>query len=80
MTDRFPQNQSGKNSLALFLDAADKLPMRSENSRQTSGRLLFALDATASRQPSWDRACQLQGQMWISRRKKGDEGLREIDQ
>jgi hypothetical protein len=28
------------------------------------GRLMFALDATASRQPTWDRACQLQGEMF----------------
>jgi len=28
------------------------------------GRLLFALDATASRQPTWDRACQIQDEMF----------------
>jgi hypothetical protein len=28
------------------------------------GRLLFALDATASRQPTWDVACQLQAEMF----------------
>lgn len=28
------------------------------------GRLIFALDATASRQPTWDQACQLQGDMF----------------
>jgi len=28
------------------------------------GRLLFALDATMSRQPTWDLACQLQAQMF----------------
>jgi hypothetical protein len=28
------------------------------------GRLIFALDATASREPSWDRACRLQGEMF----------------
>jgi len=27
-------------------------------------RLIFALDATASRQPSWDMACQLQAEMF----------------
>ena len=27
-------------------------------------RLIFALDATASRQPTWDRACQLQAEMF----------------
>ena len=29
-----------------------------------SGRLIFALDATASREPSWDRACRIQGEMF----------------
>ena len=28
------------------------------------GRLIFALDATASREPTWDRACQIQGHMF----------------
>ena len=29
-----------------------------------SGRLIFALDATLSRQPTWDMACQLQADMF----------------
>jgi len=29
-----------------------------------SGRLIFALDATMSRQPTWDMACALQGEMF----------------
>jgi len=28
------------------------------------GRLIFAMDATASRQPSWDHACKIQGEMF----------------
>jgi hypothetical protein len=28
------------------------------------GRLVFALDATASREPTWDRACRIQGEMF----------------
>ncbi|ADE15148.1 conserved hypothetical protein [Nitrosococcus halophilus Nc 4] len=28
------------------------------------GRLIFAMDATASREPTWDRACHLQAQMF----------------
>jgi hypothetical protein len=28
------------------------------------GRLIFALDATASRQPTWDRACHIQAEMF----------------
>ncbi len=27
-------------------------------------RLILAIDATASRQPTWDRACQIQGEMF----------------
>jgi hypothetical protein len=27
-------------------------------------RLIFALDATASRQPTWDLACKLQSEMF----------------
>jgi hypothetical protein len=30
----------------------------------TRGRLIFALDATRSRQPTWDIACQLQAEMF----------------
>ena len=30
----------------------------------SSGRLIFSLDATASRQPTWDTACQLQAEMF----------------
>lgn len=29
-----------------------------------SGRLIFAMDATASREPTWDRACHIQGEMF----------------
>jgi hypothetical protein len=28
------------------------------------GRLIFAMDATASREPTWDRACHIQGDMF----------------
>ena len=33
-------------------------------SSSTRGRLIFALDATASRQPTWDAACVLQAEMF----------------
>jgi hypothetical protein len=38
------------------------------------GRLIFALDATASREPSWDRACRIQGEMF-----EATEGLGGLD-
>jgi hypothetical protein len=33
-------------------------------SAQRNGRLIFALDATMSRQPTWDQACRLQAEMF----------------
>jgi hypothetical protein len=41
--------------------ARDVAPARAED---VAGRLVFALDATMSRQPTWDLACELQGQMF----------------
>lgn len=35
------------------------------------GRLLFAMDATMSRQPTWDMACQLQAEMFETVAKTG---------
>ncbi len=32
--------------------------------RSGRGRLIFALDATASREPAWDRACHIQAEMF----------------
>lgn len=44
-----------------FLRDLQRAPPRPSGGR---GRLLFALDATASREPSWDRACRIQGEMF----------------
>lgn len=48
--------------VATFLAkvAAAPTPARSG----ARGRLLFAMDATASREATWDRACQIQGEMF----------------
>ncbi|SEC50400.1 hypothetical protein SAMN05444161_1260 [Rhizobiales bacterium GAS191] len=35
------------------------------------GRLIFALDATASREATWDQACRLQGEMFEATAAKG---------
>lgn len=37
----------------------------------TRGRLVFALDATMSRQPTWDAACRIQGEMFEATRSIG---------
>ncbi|HLI13218.1 MAG TPA: VWA domain-containing protein [Alphaproteobacteria bacterium] len=50
--------------MAEFLAEAARVPApRTDGCR---GRLLFAMDATASREPSWDRACQIQGEMFLA--------------
>jgi hypothetical protein len=36
-----------------------------------TGRLIFAMDATASREPSWDRACRIQGEMFSATKALG---------
>src|SRR5215472_4413189 len=45
-----------------FLDRLKKAPAVHPGGGR--GRLVFALDATASRAPTWDRACHIQGQMF----------------
>ena len=40
--------------------------------RGTRGRLIFAMDATASREPTWDRACGIQGRMFEEAATVGD--------
>ena len=42
------------------------------NSGSGQGRLLFALDATMSRQPTWDLACSLQAEMFKALPKDGN--------
>ncbi|WP_372781446.1 VWA domain-containing protein [Litorivivens sp.] len=61
MTESFPEKRSSSQAIASFLDKAEKLPAK----RDVSGcRLVFALDATASRQPTWDQARALHGEMF----------------
>ncbi len=39
--------------------------------QNSSGRLVFAIDATASRQPTWDHACHLQREMFDAAAEQG---------
>src|SRR6185295_12646954 len=52
---------SRKAEVDAFLDRARALGPRTGGGR---GRLVFALDATMSRQPTWDLACRLQSEMF----------------
>ena len=45
-----------------FLDKLKRAPPAHPGGGR--GRLIFALDATASREPTWDRACRIQGEMF----------------
>ena len=54
-------NRGGGEDIAAFVEAAKKVPAPSASGR---GRLIFALDATMSRQPTWDLAQSLQAKMF----------------
>jgi len=53
-----------------FLQQVASVSERNKRDSTTS-RLIFALDATASRQSTWDRASQLQKEMFISTQSMG---------
>ncbi len=57
-------SQSSRREIDAFLSQVASLPARPARTGG-AGRLIFAMDATASREPTWDRACSLQGQMFI---------------
>jgi hypothetical protein len=72
-----PRDVSSRSEVDAFLGQAKKTPQNEIDAfigkvRQMApsvgagkrGRLIFAMDATASREPSWDRACHLQGEMF----------------
>ena len=51
-----------RGNVAAFLDKVAKTPAPVRSGRR--GRLMFALDATASRQPTWDHAMHTQAEMF----------------
>lgn len=53
---------SGTDAVSAFLDRARAL--RVAEGAEATGRLIFALDATMSRQPTWDLATHLQGELF----------------
>jgi hypothetical protein len=53
--------KSDRAEIDQFLERARTLGPRLDGKR---GRLVFALDATMSREPTWDLACSLQGEMF----------------
>lgn len=53
---------SSQTEVDAFLNKVAAAPACKVTGRR--GRLMFAMDATASREPTWDRACQIQGEMF----------------
>lgn len=60
MSDKLPA-KSSRAEVDAFLEKVRLLPKVRTGGR---GRLVFAMDATASRAPTWDRACRIQGEMF----------------
>ena len=60
MSDKSP-TVSASTEVDAFLTKMQSLTAKTTT---VGGRLIFALDATASRQPTWDTACQLQADMF----------------
>ena len=60
--DKDLPQKSSKTAIDAFVKKVRSMPVI--KSGQQRGRLIFALDATASREPTWDRACQIQGEMF----------------
>ncbi|WP_448190748.1 VWA domain-containing protein [Azospirillum sp. sgz301742] len=59
--DKLPAQRSSQADVDAFLRKVAAIPRTGGGRR---GRLMFAMDATASREPTWDRACRIQGEMF----------------
>jgi hypothetical protein len=56
------RTKADSQGVADFLSKVAAIPNRASTGRR--GRLIFALDATVSRQPTWDQACHIQAEMF----------------
>ncbi len=61
MADKTPTTRPTSHSVAAFLKQAAQVPARASG---TNGRLIFAMDATASRGPTWTQAMGIQTEMF----------------
>ncbi|MGI9504858.1 MAG: VWA domain-containing protein, partial [Geminicoccaceae bacterium] len=59
-----PKERTAGDPVQQFLNQVARTPPPAM-SGHGRGRLIFSMDATASREPSWDQACQVQGQMFL---------------
>jgi hypothetical protein len=61
--------RSSRREVADFLAKVKAMPV--VGPAGSVGRLIFAMDATASRGPTWDHACKIQGEMFVATRELG---------
>jgi hypothetical protein len=59
-----------------FLEQARRVPAPALDASTARGRLLFCMDATASREPTWDQASRIQGDMFVAAEKLGGLAVR----
>lgn len=71
MSDKEVRTKSDKQSIDQFIRQASNLPKPSGKHGGEQGRLIFALDATASREATWDQACHLQSELFLATRDLG---------
>ena len=64
MAEELPEKKKRAKEVDAFLSKVAVTPKRT-TAPGKRGRLMFAMDATASRQPTWDIAANIQGQMFI---------------
>jgi hypothetical protein len=62
--DKLPARTSTAAEVDAFLRKVASATPPSAARTGRRGRLIFAMDATASRQPTWDRACRIQAEMF----------------
>jgi hypothetical protein len=62
MSDKPLVRRSDRSAIDAFIDKVNTLPVNVES----QGRLIFALDATASREATWDQASDLQSALFLA--------------
>jgi hypothetical protein len=62
MKSKYLSPNQGKSDVQEFLNRLNEMPVIRKPEKR--GRLVFAMDATASREPMWDRASHIQSQMF----------------
>jgi hypothetical protein len=72
-----PPEKSGRSEIDDFLAKVSAVPASRPGSER--GRLIFAMDATMSREPAWDNACQIQSEMFRETAELGVPGRPDSD-